>query len=210
MSAYQIICFSVYQILTAPENLPVLAELFLLKTKDEISRERERARLQHQIFHVEDVYYRNWQNYVYQEKDNPLTHHINLTLEQWNRLRPILVYRFPYEVTDRDIFGQERVELAELYPLYKFGFQNVIEAQFGHKAYLFTAEHNGYYSNTSNTSYIDQVMIYLLDYGDLTYRTLVGGFDNLNYAMANELIDEDIGLPANEGGIYLSHKLVNI
>lgn len=33
-------------------------------------------------------------------------------------------------------------------------------------------------------------MIYLLDYGDVSYRTLAGGFDNINYAMANELVDE--------------------
>ena len=52
------------------------------------------------------------------------------------------------------------------------------------------AEQNGYYSNTSNASYLDQVMVYFLDYGDVTYRTLSGGFDNINYAMANELLDE--------------------
>jgi hypothetical protein len=33
-------------------------------------------------------------------------------------------------------------------------------------------------------------MVYFLDYGDVTYRTLSGGFDNINYAMANELLDE--------------------
>lgn len=33
MTAYQIICFSLYQILTAPENAVLVAELFLSKTK---------------------------------------------------------------------------------------------------------------------------------------------------------------------------------
>jgi hypothetical protein len=61
----------------------------------------------------------------------------------------------------------------------------VIESQFGHDAYKFVAEQNGYYSNTSNASYIDQVMIYLLDYGVMNYKTLSGGFDNINYAMAS-------------------------
>lgn len=37
MSAYQIISFSLYQILTAPENVGLLIELFLQKTKEEIS-----------------------------------------------------------------------------------------------------------------------------------------------------------------------------
>ncbi len=80
MSAYQIICFSLYQILTAPENVSVLAELFLEKTKEDIIFERDRANAQGQIVHVEETYYRNWQNYVYHKKKNPLEYHINLTL----------------------------------------------------------------------------------------------------------------------------------
>lgn len=51
------------------------------------------------------------------------------------------------------------------------------------------AEHNGYFSNTSNASYLDQVMTYLLDFSNVKYRTLVGGFDSINYAMALELLD---------------------
>ena len=77
-----------------------------------------------------------------------------------------------------------------MYPLYKFGFQNVFEAQFGHEAYQFVAEQNGYLANTSNTSYLDQVMRYLLDFGNVTYRTLAGGYDQINYSMANTLLDE--------------------
>ena len=80
MSAYQIICLSLYQILTAPENVAVLAELFLEKTKEDIILEKEKANSKGQIVHVEDTYYRNWQNYVYFEKKNPLEYHINLTL----------------------------------------------------------------------------------------------------------------------------------
>ena len=46
---------------------------------------------------------------------------------QWNKLRQVLLFRFPYEVTEKDIYEmQEKVEMSELYPLYKFGFQNVI------------------------------------------------------------------------------------
>ena len=62
----------------------------------------------------------------------------------------------------------------------------------------------------SNASYLDQVMVYFLDFGDVTYRTLAGGFDNINYAMANELLDEQRGLTCRNGGIFLGHKLVNI
>lgn len=53
-------------------------------------------------------------------------------------------------------------------------------------------------------------MTYLIDFGDVKYRTLVGGYDNINYAMANKLVDEQNGLPARNGGIFLNHKLVNI
>jgi len=142
------------------------------------------------MVHPSDVYYRNWQNYIYQEKHNPMSHCINLTLEQWNKIRPVLVFRFPCQIRERDICEpQERVSMSEVYPLYKFGFQNVIEAQFGHETYKFVAEQNGYFSHTSNACYLEQVMVYFLDFGDLTYRTLCGGFDNINYAMANELMD---------------------
>lgn len=41
MSAYQIISFSLYQILTAPENVGVITELFLMKTKQEIEMEKQ-------------------------------------------------------------------------------------------------------------------------------------------------------------------------
>lgn len=53
-------------------------------------------------------------------------------------------------------------------------------------------------------------MTYLLDFGDVDYNTLIGGFDNINYAMANSLLDKDTGLNTRNGGIYLSHKLVDI
>jgi hypothetical protein len=53
-------------------------------------------------------------------------------------------------------------------------------------------------------------MTYLLDFGDVTYKTLAGGFDNINYGMANELLSKDTGLQTKDGGIFLGHKLVNI
>lgn len=52
----------------------------------------------------------------------------------------------------------------------------------------------GYYSYTSNSSYIDQVKSYRLDFGKATYRTLISGYDQINFAMANVLISKDKGL----------------
>jgi hypothetical protein len=113
-----------------------------------------------------------------------------LGLKEWNLLKPSLVMRYPMQVLERDVIqGFAKADESTLHPLYKFGFQNVIETQFGHEAYQFVAEHNGYFSNTSNASYLDQVMTYLLDFSNVKYRTLVGGFDSINYAMALELLD---------------------
>jgi hypothetical protein len=38
MTAYQIISFSLYMILTAPENIGVITEIFLQKSKEDIGR----------------------------------------------------------------------------------------------------------------------------------------------------------------------------
>jgi hypothetical protein len=51
-------------------------------------------------------------------------------------------------------------------------------------------------------------MTYLLDFGNVSYRTLATGFDQINYAMANELLSKN-GLRSDEG-IFLHHKLVDI
>jgi hypothetical protein len=53
-------------------------------------------------------------------------------------------------------------------------------------------------------------MTYVLDFGNVSYRTLASGFDQINFAMANILVDKSLGLdPINEG-IFLNHKLVDI
>ena len=84
---------------------------------------------------------------------------IKLDLEDWNFLKPRLVYK-------------PKTSTTKSYPLYKFGFQNIIEDQFSHEAYNFIAEQNGYYSNTSNASYLEQSMVYVLDFGNVDYKTL--------------------------------------
>ena len=99
---------------------------------------------------------------------------------------------------------------TKTYPLYKFGFQNVIEDQFSHEAYNFIAEQNGYYSNTSNASYLEQSMVYVLDFGNVDYKTLEGGFDMFNYTLTNEVLDPNNGIGRNNGGLFLEHELVNI
>jgi hypothetical protein len=37
-------------------------------------------------------------------------------------------------------------------------------------------------------------MVYLLDFGKVSYRTLASGFDQINYALANILVDDKEGL----------------
>ena len=96
--------------------------------------------------------------------------------------------------------------------MFFFGFQNVIEDQFSHETYNFVAEQNGYYSATSNVSYLDQVVTYLLDFGSVIYKTLAGGFDMICYTLALELLNKDKGIAANQngGGIFLKHQLTSI
>jgi hypothetical protein len=54
-------------------------------------------------------------------------------------------------------------------------------------------------------------MSYMLDFGNVSYRTLASGFDQINYAMANVLLDSEHGLETDKNeGIYLGHKLVDI
>lgn len=69
---------------------------------------------------------------------------------------------------------------------------------------------HGYYSYTSNSSYIDQIKGYRLDFGKATYRTLISGYDQINFAMANALLAKKNGLDTNKEGIFLHHKLVDI
>ena len=108
------------------------------------------------------------------ENGTILSYNIALNLEDWNFLKPKLNYQPKKHSHDQKI-----------YDLYKFGFQNIIEDQFSHEAYNFISEQNGYFSNTSNASYMEQVCTYVLDFGDVTYKTLEGGFDQFCYSLAN-------------------------
>lgn len=54
------------------------------------------------------------------------------------------------------------------------------------------------------------MMAYLLDFGDVQYYTLIDGFDQINYNMANDLLNTYTGFKQGEEGIYMGHKLVNI
>ena len=93
-----------------------------------------------------------------------------------------------------------------------YGFQNIIEDLFSHETYNFVAEQNGYYSNTSNASYIEQTVTYLIDFGKITYKTLAGGFDNFCYSLAHEILHPEKGIatPQKQGGIFLKHQLVDL
>ena len=122
-----------------------------------------------------------------------------LDLKDWNFIKPLLKFQ-------TRLFEQ----VNSPRPLYKYGFQNVIENQFSHEAYNFISEQNGYFSNTSNASYLEQVMTYVIDFGDVNYRTLSGGFDMFCYNFCNQLLQGDKNMLNNGGGIYLQKELINI
>lgn len=52
MDSFQIISYSLYLILTAKENLRILEEVFLVKTDDEITDEKNRLSLLGENVHV--------------------------------------------------------------------------------------------------------------------------------------------------------------
>jgi hypothetical protein len=140
MDSFQIISYSLYMILKAPENINLLTEVFLKKTDGEIGDEKNRLNELGENVHYESSWYRNYNNYIFQDTENPKIFNIGLSLKQWNDLKPILLIRFRYTITDKEFYlGQEPIDIEETYPLYKFGFQNVLEAQFGHEAYQFVS-----------------------------------------------------------------------
>ena len=53
---------------------------------------------------------------------------------------------------------------------------------------------------------------YLVDFTDVDYKTLQGGFDMMNYNITNYLLNPDVGLPAYDKycGIYLNHELIDV
>lgn len=116
-------------------------------------------------------------------------------LKDWNILKQNLMFKTK--------FFAEEDEKHHAKPLYKFGFQNVIENQFSHEAYNFISEQNGYFSNTSNASYLEQIMTYLIDFGNVKYKTLAGGFDMFCYNLANHIFNGKNSIKKNGGDIYL-------
>lgn len=64
-----------------------------------------------------------------------------------------------------------------------------------------------------NCSYNELMCAFLVDFTDVKYKTLQGGFDMMNYNIANYLLNPEAELPpySDKGcGIYLNHELFNI
>ena len=155
MNAYQMICYSAYLIFMADYNDPAR------KALDAVEGNGEGYYNSKIIKKLKDN--TSWYDYSFE-----------FTLKDWNIIKPHLLFV-------SKVFEKERSPQ----PLFLYGFQNVIENQFSHEAYTFIAEQNGYFSNTSNASYLEQVMTYVIDFGDVKYKTLSGGFDMLCYTFAN-------------------------
>jgi hypothetical protein len=74
MESAQIISFSLFLIITAPENVHLLSEVFLMKTDEEIHNEKFKRIYLRQSAPSELSFYRNWRNFVYRQEDNPLNY----------------------------------------------------------------------------------------------------------------------------------------
>ena len=53
-------------------------------------------------------------------------------------------------------------------------------------------------------------MGYLIDFGDVHYKTLSGGYDMICYNLANHILTGPKSIARKKGGIYLEQELVNI
>ena len=116
--------FSIYKILTASYNSDVIKDLNNFRGSCK---------------YFEDKVFTS----KIDENGTIVNYNIQLNLEDWNFLKHKLNYQPKKHSHDQDI-----------YPLYKFGFQNVIEDQFSHEAYNFMTDQNGYTSITLNSSYV--------------------------------------------------------
>ena len=50
-------------------------------------------------------------------------------------------------------------------------------------------DQGGYTSSTANYNYVQKSASFLIDFGNVTYKTLSGGYDMFCYNLANQFVD---------------------
>ena len=96
----------------------------------------------------------------------------NLTSQDWNEIKPRLIYGFPGPYSGMKVND--------------IGFWNLIKDREGQEAYEFLAVAGGYYSNTINWNAAEAFPYMVGDFSNLstTYKTISTGYDQIAIALA--------------------------
>lgn len=111
---------------------------------------------------------------------------IQLTGPDWDAIKPELRYCFPGPYEKRAV--------SEL------GYWNLLTDQLSQEGLQFLADAGGYYSNTINWNAAEAIQQIVGDFfGPVTYRTIEGGYDQVLYALAQALLDEQVKIWKQNG-----------
>ena len=96
----------------------------------------------------------------------------NLTSQDWNEIKPRLIYGFPGPYSGMKVND--------------IGFWNLIKDREGQEAYEYLAVAGGYYSNTINWNAAEAFPYMVGDFSNLstTYKTITTGYDQIAIALA--------------------------
>ncbi|KFF23800.1 flavin monoamine oxidase family protein [Chryseobacterium vrystaatense] len=111
--------------------------------------------------------------------DTMYDYSFKLTSEDWDHIKPRLVYNFPNSPYDKRKVND-------------LGFWNLIKDQISQEGYEFVANAGGYYSNTINWNSAEAFPYMVGDFSsDTTYKTIKEGYDSIAYAVANSYMDHE-------------------
>lgn len=101
------------------------------------------------------------------------TYNFELTLEDWDKVKPYLTYNFPGSPYHGRLVND-------------LGFWNLLKDQVSQEGYEFLANAGGYYSNTINWNAAEAFPYMIGDFSTgASYKTIQQGFDSTGYALAN-------------------------
>jgi monoamine oxidase len=104
---------------------------------------------------------------------------ISLTAEDWDAIKPNVVYNFPDSPYEGMLVN-------------KIGFWNLLKDQCSQEGYDFLADAGGYYSNTINWNAAEAFENMVGDFtgSHVSYRTIAGGYDKIAYSLAKHMAQE--------------------
>ncbi len=107
----------------------------------------------------------------------PYDYTFGLTAQDWNVVKPRLIYNFP---------GPYAGMLVN-----DLGFWNLLKDQVNQDGYNYLADVGGYYSNTLNWNAAEAFPYMVGDFSDAStiYKTIAGGYDRVLYALGKAYTD---------------------